>query len=47
MTGPTIIAVHKIYVTVIDLVGGDLWWSWVVSIFVLVVGGLKLVLTHM
>ena len=30
--GRTIIAVHKIYVT-IDLDGGDLWWSWVVGVF--------------
>ena len=45
MTGPTIIAIHKIYLTAIDLDGGDLWWSQVVGI-VLVIGGLKLVLTH-
>ena len=44
-TGPTIIAIHKIYVTAINLDGGELWWSLVVTIF-LVVGGLKLVLTH-
>ena len=31
--GPTIIAIHKIYVTAIDLDSGDLWWSWVVSVF--------------
>ena len=43
--GPTIIPVHKIYVTAINLDGGDLWWSRVVGIL-LVIGGLKLVITH-
>ena len=42
MTGPTIIAVHKIYVTAIDLDGGGLGWS---AVF-LVVAGLKLALAH-
>ena len=45
MTGPRIIADHKIYVNATHLVADDLWWSLVVGVF-LVVGDLKLVLTQ-
>ena len=33
MADPTIIADHNIYVTAIDLDGGDLLWSRVINIF--------------